>query len=508
MANTPYYTKAENDAKVNALKKSIQQGVKPYETFALLPTTGDTQTSYKITNDPTSSNNGYYHWNGTTYVKDADLADGVIESGNVDPVSGGKVYDFTLNKVVKYAPTLALLPSGVNYDAGNIAIVYDDPTNVYNGIYKKVGGKGLGGWDFTAFHNYEPDLIVLQGETVADIQSNINFDAGTFAFVTGETDPSKNGIYKKISGKGMGGWELTKFKGDVFIKETAPLNISVGDGLQDVNVTIAGSGLGNTTFGIGETGKRIQDGWANTLFGYSVGNNLTNKDVLNTWSGSLGNAGNAFFGYNIASAANGALDNTVMGTNAGQDMTTAMDTCLFGIWAGKKILAGSENVGVGHYAIGLIEGVGSAVNIDEITTDIANPLYCWGHRITAIGNLSATHDVGGNPLTQSKKSVFVGSHTRGTNFAHNENVFGYFAIGRGTDTLVLGNSEVKETSFHGILRNWTDRNFADLPTPTRDLLGSRSFILDANTRTFDSVVSGGGTNQMPVWCDGSSWRIG
>lgn len=94
MANTPYYTKAEADSKNAALKTSISQGIKPYETKALLPTTGATNTSYKVTNDPTSSNNGYYHWNGSVYVKDANLANGVIESGNVDAVSGDKVYNY------------------------------------------------------------------------------------------------------------------------------------------------------------------------------------------------------------------------------------------------------------------------------------------------------------------------------------------------------------------------------------------------------------------------------
>tara|TARA_R110000744_G_scaffold103947_1_gene199136 strand:- start:5 stop:1882 length:1878 start_codon:yes stop_codon:yes gene_type:complete len=50
--------------------------------------------SYKVTNDSTSSNNGYYHWTGSLpYVKDADLSNGVVIGGNTDAVSGGTVFD-------------------------------------------------------------------------------------------------------------------------------------------------------------------------------------------------------------------------------------------------------------------------------------------------------------------------------------------------------------------------------------------------------------------------------
>ena len=47
--------------------------------------------------------------------------------------------------------------------------------------------------------------------------------------------------------------------------------------------------------------------------------------------------------------------------------------------------------------------------------------------------------------------------------------------------------------------------YANLPSLTA---GSRALISDANTRTFDSVVGGGGANYMPVWNDGTNWRVG
>jgi len=38
--------------------------------------------------------------------------------------------------------------------------------------------------------------------------------------------------------------------------------------------------------------------------------------------------------------------------------------------------------------------------------------------------------------------------------------------------------------------------------------GARAFVTDANTITFNSVVSGGAGNNMPVFSDGTNWRIG
>lgn len=46
---------------------------------------------------------------------------------------------------------------------------------------------------------------------------------------------------------------------------------------------------------------------------------------------------------------------------------------------------------------------------------------------------------------------------------------------------------------------------SELPTST---VGVRGFVTDANATTFGSVVAGGGSNKVPVYHDGSAWRIG
>jgi len=48
---------------------------------------------------------------------------------------------------------------------------------------------------------------------------------------------------------------------------------------------------------------------------------------------------------------------------------------------------------------------------------------------------------------------------------------------------------------------------ATLPAATAGA-GTKSFVTDANATTFASIVAGGGSNGVPVYSDGTNWRIG
>ena len=49
---------------------------------------------------------------------------------------------------------------------------------------------------------------------------------------------------------------------------------------------------------------------------------------------------------------------------------------------------------------------------------------------------------------------------------------------------------------------------ATLPAAGTAGAGARAFVTDANATTFASVVAGGGANKLPVYSDGTNWRIG
>ena len=49
---------------------------------------------------------------------------------------------------------------------------------------------------------------------------------------------------------------------------------------------------------------------------------------------------------------------------------------------------------------------------------------------------------------------------------------------------------------------------ATLPSAVTSGTGARAFVSDANATTFASTVAGGGANKVPVYSDGTNWKIG
>lgn len=49
---------------------------------------------------------------------------------------------------------------------------------------------------------------------------------------------------------------------------------------------------------------------------------------------------------------------------------------------------------------------------------------------------------------------------------------------------------------------------ATLPSAVTSGVGARTFVSDANATTFALIVAGGGVNKVPVYSDGTNWRIG
>ena len=55
---------------------------------------------------------------------------------------------------------------------------------------------------------------------------------------------------------------------------------------------------------------------------------------------------------------------------------------------------------------------------------------------------------------------------------------------------------------------FTPVTVASLPSASTAGAGAKYFVSDANATTFASVVAGGGANNVPVYSDGTNWRIG
>jgi hypothetical protein len=48
----------------------------------------------------------------------------------------------------------------------------------------------------------------------------------------------------------------------------------------------------------------------------------------------------------------------------------------------------------------------------------------------------------------------------------------------------------------------------NLLSATEAGIGARAFVTDSSVTTFGSVVAGGGANKVPIYSDGTDWRVG
>jgi hypothetical protein len=60
----------------------------------------------------------------------------------------------------------------------------------------------------------------------------------------------------------------------------------------------------------------------------------------------------------------------------------------------------------------------------------------------------------------------------------------------------------------GVIPATTIYKVANLPSAATSGVGSRAFVSDATATTFASTVAGGGANNVPVYSDGTNWKIG
>jgi hypothetical protein len=64
------------------------------------------------------------------------------------------------------------------------------------------------------------------------------------------------------------------------------------------------------------------------------------------------------------------------------------------------------------------------------------------------------------------------------------------------------------SSGSGYIPALTVYTVATLPSAATAGVGARSFVSDATLAVFASTVVGGGANKVPVYSDGTNWKIG
>ena len=222
-------------------------------------------------------------------------------------------------------------------------------------------------------------------------------------------------------------------------------------------------------------------GYASVSIGYQAGENVTTgrRNVsVGVYAGESTTTGyqNTFIGVHAGGGNVTGYSNTMIGYGAGsatrpmnQQNTAVGDSALVGTGA---------NIGIGNVALGF-----------RALADINTADYCIGIGYAAgkYANLS--------------RQVFIDGADRGS-ISNAQNIG--LIYGRHESTAIAQVLHINALTRIGP----PSVTVATLPAAAAGLTGYRAFVTDANATTFASIVAGGGSNGVPVYCDGTNWRIG
>jgi hypothetical protein len=283
--------------------------------------------------------------------------------------------------------------------------------------------------------------------------------------------------------------------------------------------------LRSEAFGV-DALENIVSGEGVTGVGTHAGGALTSgTNIVAIGYGALetatGGSGTVAIGAKCLSVAQStaAVNTTAVGAQAGQSVTTGDSNCLFGYYAGQGITTGDGNcifgtaagdsIGVGNFNV--IIGHLAGQNIAGADGNVGIGLLALTNLTTGADNVA----IGGNAgqkATTAISSTFIG-HNCGTNASQKVDAFTSTAIGYNAYTtkdnqVVIGGSNVEETLFPAGYVKQKVFTVAGLPSAATAGAGARAFVSDANATTFAATVAGGGANNIPVYSDGTNWKIG
>ena len=410
--------------------------------------------------------------------------------------------------------------------AGAGAQFFDNNGNPLNGglIYTYAAGTTTPAATYTSSTggtaNANPIVLDSAGRTPAQIWltagSSYKFVLQTSLGVTIKTDDN---IYAAF--------DLTKEVGVAVGLGAGSIatNIAVGDTALDSNTT----GLNNVAVGYNALTSNT-DGFQNTAVGSQALDANTSGDY-NTAVGydSLSAATTANYntgaGYRALNAATTGAGNTALGADAlllnqtgsnnvavgyqSADAYTGSDVVAIGAGALSSVTNGSRNTAVGKDALQLVNTGGSntAVGFEALLKATNSGNTAVGNQalreatVGAIGNTAIGAEAGGSLTTGSYNTIIGYQANASSPTVSNE--------------VTIGNASVTSFRIPGLTLTFSVKYFnhgtltvATLPAAATAGAGARAFVTDANATTFASIVAGGGANGVPVYSDGTNWRIG
>jgi hypothetical protein len=268
-----------------------------------------------------------------------------------------------------------------------------------------------------------------------------------------------------------------------------------------------------TTVGA-NAGFSTTTGGFNTFVGSSAGSTNTtgaNGVAVGYQAGNFDNGGtNTWVGARAGYSNNSGYSNVGVGYLAGFANTTGINQTFVGMQAGRFTNTSDNVTAIGQNAGYNLSGANAYDN--TLVGTAALFAATTGFQNTAVGASA------GRGLTSGDANTFIG-HYAGwvgqTDGVTNSTAIGKGAVTTASNQVSVGNGSVTEFRVPGIsfiagvkYLNSGVLTVATLPAAATAGAGARAFVSDATVTTFASIVAGGGANNVPVYSDGTNWRIG
>lgn len=293
---------------------------------------------------------------------------------------------------------------------------------------------------------------------------------------------------------------------------TGYANTAVGVNAMQVNVSgVRNVSIGTLSLPANTTGSR------NTAIGvHALNGNVAGSDQTAVGYGALFsytdatqtniNTGVGSYAlYNLASGGG----NTAIGLQAGQQLTTGINNTLIGFQAGQGTAGANNAQGNSSVGYSALAKLGNGSNFNSVFGMFALSNATSGSFNTAMGynalgaSVSASSNVGIGPYAGSYEtashSIYIDNRDR-TNLAGgkaNALIYGVTAAAAKDQVLKLNAAVTKLVT-----------TVSNLPSAATVGVGAEAFVTDASGPTFGATVTGGGAVAVPVYSDGTNWKVG
>ena len=465
-----------------------------------------TQVQYNSSGALAGSANMTFDGTKLTLANDASVAGLTVGKGN-----GSQVGNTALG-----ASALA----GVNTNNASTAVGYQALTAQTSGYNDAFGYQSLLSVT-TASNNCAFGIQTLKSNTSGTRNSafgsyNTNLTSPLYSNTTGNDNAAFGNatLTSNVSGN------YNSAFGSLALQKNTGSNNS-GFGYQALNANT--SGTNNTAIGMYALVLNVTGG-NNVAVGHSslYNNTASNNTALGYQAGYSNTTGgsNAFLGYQAGygSTLSSAVGVGYQALNAGGggnsvalgyqtllvENTSGGNNVAIGYRAGYAVTSGGSCVAIGYQA--LIASTTANYNIAIGTQSLFATTS--GSNNIALGRAAGYGVASANANTTGSNNIYIGYQSVGSGVNNtNEVVIGDGGIGNGSNTTTIGNSSTTLTKFFGVTRS-TNYTVATLPSASTSGIGAMAFVTDALAPTFGATVVTGGAVAVPVYSDGTNWKVG